>query len=413
MSTARLHAPPARQTVAWEQFRAVGLSLKAEVALFAIALLWATGAAVHAFMVDPHYLGLDMVPEVALPYLAVAFVVPLAVWKSEGPSRRAYHLAMPVSRESHQLTRNSAGLMWVLVGLAVYLLWVELMIPPAPISIAVEQIRLVGLALRPVLITWTALLLLFVIVVLTDPSARPVDFLPNRFGRLLFLLVLLAPAVWRHDEPTRRGYLLTMPVNRLRLLLMRSGAGWLWTMALVAGTLGVLLTLSLMTGGEVAIWQPGLSFPPAGWTRFQQITSALAELDLPGRQPLPTWQLAVSFVAATVAFSIGNAVAIARNNATLWIIGGYLGCNALTLLTERSAPGLHEWLMKIVDGRYGLDTLFSGNTRELVHTLQLSFGPVPVQGLTPDPAAWLGSVLLWLSVAAIATAAALRNQRAR
>lgn len=137
--------------------------------------------------------------------------------------------------------------------------------------------------------------------------------------------------------------------------------------------------------------------------------AALRELDLQRRQPLPTWQWAVPFVAATVLFFLGNAVSIARKAAMLWIVGAYFVFSVLVSATETSAPALHRGLSTVIGGRFGLETLLSGNVGRLVHTLQLSGGPAPVHALQPDLAAWLGSVALWLLIALIANAFALRS----
>ena len=129
-----------------------------------------------------------------------------------------------------------------------------------------------GLLLRPVLIAAVGLLLLFAVVALTDPGRTdPVTPLPNRFGRLGMLSVLLAPAL----------------------------------------TLATFATLTALTGGSLAVSQPGISFPSAGWPAYQEITAALRELGLRRVQPLPPWQWAVPFVAATALYLLGNAAAIA------------------------------------------------------------------------------------------------------
>src|SRR5690606_32005149 len=147
----------------------------------------------------------------------------------------------------------------------------------------------------------------------------PVDLLPNRFGKLGFLIVVLGPILWRHDEPGRRAYLLAMPSERVRHHLLRSGAGWMWTMALVAGVLATFLAMTALTGGTIAQWQPGTGVSGGtGWSGYQETMAALGELDLQRRQPLPAWQWAVPFVAATALYLLGNAVALGRNAAMLW-----------------------------------------------------------------------------------------------
>jgi len=51
-------------------------------------------------------------------------VIPFGVWRSEDPARRSYHWAMPVARTPHTLMKTASGWLWLMVAVAVYLLYI-------------------------------------------------------------------------------------------------------------------------------------------------------------------------------------------------------------------------------------------------------------------------------------------------
>ena len=48
-------------------------------------------------------------------------VIPFGMWRSEDPSRRSYHWAMPVRRSTHTLIKVFAGWLWLMLVVAVYI----------------------------------------------------------------------------------------------------------------------------------------------------------------------------------------------------------------------------------------------------------------------------------------------------
>jgi hypothetical protein len=117
-----LHPVPARGVVAREALRAVGQSVRLEVGAVLVLLL---GLLVLMAMYEPQGSGgADYdVSDMTWPVVILGLFAPLAVWKYEEPSRRAYLWSMPVGRARHTLARVASG--WtVLMGLvAVYVLW--------------------------------------------------------------------------------------------------------------------------------------------------------------------------------------------------------------------------------------------------------------------------------------------------
>ncbi|HEX6751801.1 MAG TPA: hypothetical protein VF092_31190 [Longimicrobium sp.] len=121
MGEAVLHPLPRRAEMAREQLRAVGLSLRREgaaaagvMALLSVAVVWDQARSVSEFVVEPG---------IGIPAAVVALLMPLAVWKGEGPGRRGYHHSMPVDRGVHAVTRGLAGLVWMLAAMGAYYAW--------------------------------------------------------------------------------------------------------------------------------------------------------------------------------------------------------------------------------------------------------------------------------------------------
>lgn len=113
---------PALGEVLREQFAAVGLALRNEARVVAVIMalitaFWVLGDGPGTFWIDP---------EIGIPAALLALLVPMAVWKGEGPGQRGYHHAMPVDPGLHAAIRGSAGLAWSLAAMAAYFVWMVL-----------------------------------------------------------------------------------------------------------------------------------------------------------------------------------------------------------------------------------------------------------------------------------------------
>jgi len=120
-----LNPSPGWTGVLREQVAAVWLSLRYErmilwgVALFlTLVSVWeqASGGAA----------GVPFTPRAGIA-AAVALLVPLEVWRGEGPARRDYHRAMPLGHGAHAAARSAAGLVWTLAGVAAFFAWLGLL----------------------------------------------------------------------------------------------------------------------------------------------------------------------------------------------------------------------------------------------------------------------------------------------
>ncbi len=129
--TTSLHPTPSSRTVAIEQFRAVGLALRKEAIFFVGALLVfgviITSAAVRfaqTAQAPGSHMGFRYDAAGAIPIFLVGLLIPFGVWRSEDPSRRAYHWSMPVMRGPHTIMKLLAGWAWLMIATVAYLLFV-------------------------------------------------------------------------------------------------------------------------------------------------------------------------------------------------------------------------------------------------------------------------------------------------
>lgn len=137
-SSISLHPTPHWQSVAREQLRAVGTALRKEGTLFLAALgllgAGAIGAAIRAAGDPRAHMDMRYEPEAAVLVALVGLLIPFGVWRSEDPTRRSYHWAMPLPRGPHTLTKAAAGWLWLMAAVAVYVLFI------AALAAAVAQI---------------------------------------------------------------------------------------------------------------------------------------------------------------------------------------------------------------------------------------------------------------------------------
>ncbi len=119
---------PDSRIVAREQVRAVGVALRTEAFLFVAALVvfsvvviaGAVRFANSAQSAGSH-ISLTYNVQGAIPMLLVGLLVPFGVWRSEDPTRRAYHLSMPVARGPHTIMKLLSGWIWLMIATLLYL----------------------------------------------------------------------------------------------------------------------------------------------------------------------------------------------------------------------------------------------------------------------------------------------------
>jgi hypothetical protein len=274
---------------------------------------------------------------------------------------------------------------------------------PLPTSGAVlkEQIRTVGLALRPLGIGVGILLVIFGVYGLYDNLVEPnamVGLPPDLLMYLSFIGIALPLFVRRGSvTPFRPGLPWTLPVDRARHALIRVGGGWFWLMVAVAVLLLWAVGIPLLSGG--AIEEPQLHLV-APFTDPRPLDPASLPTVL---WSIPWWLWLVPFPAATAVYLFTSALLLATPHPARWIVGAVLG----TLLLGYAADWINlMWLLDplayvlnhIVDGQYGLSTLVTGAT-SAVASVDLPTGEsMPMFVGVPTFGRWVLCAALWIGI---------------
>lgn len=272
--------------------------------------------------------------------------------------------------------------------------------PPAPRwpRVLREQLRSVGVALRPAMAVagalQAALVLIAVVTALRDEGR--IDVAPEFFAVLPALGALLLPvAVWRGEYDVRRSYLASLPVDRSVHVLTKVAAGWAWLMALTAAFVLVILVLALATGGAVGVDELRVLARnlPAGAPPGE--ASAYAR-----RWTTPPWQWAVFFTAATVGYLTGSALVLAGSRARRWLAGVAVLAVFLASTTDTGfglggvGREIAEGMVAIVQGAHGLGALFGESGATLVDETTVVWDDPLTLGR------WALTTLIWVGGAA-------------
>lgn len=280
---------------------------------------------------------------------------------------------------------------------------------PARAAVLRENLRAVGESVRLEIAAALALLLgLAALILFFEPTASPggADYNVADMTWPVMVLGLFAPlAVWKAGEPSRRGYLWSMPVDRFRHTLMKAASGWAWLMALVAAYLVWAIGIPLLTGGHIVInpeWEAALLHgrPPG---------TVLRDMTLGGN----AWLWVVPFVAATTGYLVGTAVALLADH-PLRVYAGVSFTFFVTIAMAESVGGtlkhMSDDLFRYgVEGRYGLFTHLTG----IVH--HFNQPPLAARQIRDMPVfgAWASSALMWTGTALAATLLAARRHQER
>jgi hypothetical protein len=123
---------------------------------------------------------------------------------------------------------------------------------PRERDVVLEQVRIVGLALRREALIGAIVLVIVTLVIGSEvvrggPGFDSREAFPTALASFLFPF-----AVWKGERRFGPAFLWTLPVDRRRLALARVFAGWIWMMAALAVFAAWVLTLALLAHASPA-----------------------------------------------------------------------------------------------------------------------------------------------------------------
>jgi hypothetical protein len=230
---------------------------------------------------------------------------------------------------------------------------------PGWMDVLREQFSSVALAMKREAMVVAGFLGLFTAFVLLQPYGGDVTLTPSAGIAAALAAVLVPMVIWKNEDPARRGYHHSMPVDHGPHAIARGAAGLAWTMAGVTAFFAWLGLLTVATGGNVANVEP--------------------------------WQWLAPYAGATVTYLLGSALTLVTSRPWKWLGLGAIGFFFVNVLHWSARP-LADAVNSLLSGYYGLTTVLRG----LVHHEVRAPGE---RWLVPDAGAWLTATFLWMALA--------------
>jgi hypothetical protein len=208
-------------------------------------------------------------------------------------------------------------------------------------DVVLEQIRIIGLSLRPVGLVVGVVLAIGTVVIVGEIIGGGPGFDSRETFPTAFIAFLYPFAVWRGEKRFGPSFLWTLPVDRRRLALAKVFAGLVWLMAALAFFISWLVALGLLAGVSPA-WT--ILRVPLPLTIFMYLIGSALVVGL--RYPL-RWLCG----AAGVVFLLGGvSQALERYSG----VNSLLGSRSLFSATEQAGriwqtlPPLAQWAIAAV-----------------------------------------------------------------
>ncbi|MGE0159029.1 MAG: hypothetical protein AB7T31_06410 [Gemmatimonadales bacterium] len=265
---------------------------------------------------------------------------------------------------------------------------------PSMKVVAMEQLRVVGLAIRREALLLCAGLATFgtIVAVAEDLQGQGVMLEPEVLGYLAVLVALVAPlAVWKGERLFGESEIWTMPVDHARHARLKIIAGWVWLMAMVSVGLLAIVSSVWLYGGALGVDETRVlvSDPVLARSGGGEITR------VPWTSPL--WQWALPFTASTAAYLAASAFLVGIRRPVAWGVGCWLAFLAFGLL---SASGGIAWLTATVETVVYLFDLLASGGSESAQTLVLLDSGERVLGWTrlPTMGSWAAATAMWMAL---------------
>ncbi|MBX3563647.1 MAG: hypothetical protein KF730_03625 [Sphingomonas sp.] len=274
-------------------------------------------------------------------------------------------------------------------------------------ALLVEQVRAVGLAVRrEAILAGAALaLILLLSLIMAFKYDEQLFLVPELLQPTWLAAILLPYAVWKSDPIFGRAFLWTLPVRRQRAAAAKILAGAFWLVIALLVTMASLALAALLTGGPIGVTE----------TRYVGEGASIAgAARVPWSTPL--WMWLIPFTSALILYIFGSAAIVGLRHPIRWVAGIAVGL-AMTLAmaaTTGSGGAFDRFLESvhhlILNGSAGLDFMLTGGTDSLSLRLRrLGPGSDILWRELPSMGRWVWATLVWLGLALLALALAIRR----
>ena len=270
---------------------------------------------------------------------------------------------------------------------------------PAMKAVWIEQLRVVGLAIRregALAGVVLAIGSLGVIAISTMPVLQATfneemhqllfDPAEPPWGFLAVIAALLLPlVVWKGERRFGDTPLWSMPVDHRRHALLKVAAGWVWLMAILGAALVCVTLTTLVSGGTLGVDEVRLLvLDPVGATAG---TPGATE---PVNWTTPWWEWALPFTSATAAYLLASTLLLATARPLFWAAGLWAAGMVVLGVADIWEIGWIERASDHVAWYIGADSF--------THGMQLPTGRRDVWTLLPTAKMWTASSAIWISL---------------
>ena len=266
---------------------------------------------------------------------------------------------------------------------------------PAMTAVWIEQLRVVGLAIRregalAALVLGLSSLALIAfrrmpaLQAMVDGEMGDLVFDPGEppWG---FFAVFLPLVVWKGERRFGDTPLWSLPVDHRRHALCKVAAGWAWLMAILGAVLVWVTLTTVASGGSLG----------ADEVRLLVLDPVGATAGTPGavesvNWTTPWWEWALPFTSATAAYLVASTLMLATRRPLFWAAGLWVAGAVVLGIAE---IGDIDWIQRVSD----FVAWYMGGD-SFTRWMQLPTGGREVWTLLPTMQMWMVASAIWISL---------------
>jgi len=271
---------------------------------------------------------------------------------------------------------------------------------PAMKAVWIEQLRVVGLAIRLEAALAALVLALGSVAVVGFSRIPALQAIANEeMAELVFdpkeslwislavVAALLLPlVVWKGERRFGDTPLWSMPVDHRRHALLKVAAGWLWLMAILGAALVWATLTTLASGGSLGVEE----------VRLLVLDPVGASAGTPGavesvNWTTPWWEWALPFTSATAAYLLASTLVLATARPLFWAAGLWVASAVVVGISDIWDVSWIERAADFISWQIGGDGLFT-------RWVELPTGWTKQWTHLPTATMWAASSAFWMSL---------------